>query len=1475
MSAVLDLFSPEPAAWFASAFAAPTEVQERGWAAVAAGRHTLMCAPTGSGKTLAAFLWCLDRLAREAPPPERERCRVLYISPLKALTVDIERNLRAPLRGMALEAERRGTPPPDIEVAIRSGDTPDRERRRMERHPPDILITTPESLYLILTSAAREILRPVRWVIVDEIHSLAATKRGAHLALSLERLHELAAVEPQRIGLSATQRPLEETARFLGGGREVEIIEAAPSRRLEVSVEVPVEDMADLDRDEERTERPEGPRRSIWPAIHPRLLELVRAHRSTIVFVNSRRLAERLATRLNELAGEEVARAHHGSIAKEQRLEIEEMLKAGLLPAIVATSSLELGIDMGAVDLVVQVEAPPTVAAGIQRVGRAGHSVGEISRGTVFPKHRGDLLESAVVVERMLTGDIESTRVPRNPLDVLAQQIVAMSALEEWSVDRIAALARRAHPYRDLTDRALESVLDMLAGRYPSDEFRELRPRIVWDRAKGTIRGRSGAQHLAVVSGGTIPDRGLYSVNLFDGQPAAGGPQWEKGMAMAGIAAPPGGKRPGTRVGELDEEMVYEMRVGQVFILGATSWKIVDITPSQVLVTPAPGEPGTVAFWHGDTVGRPVELGIALGALTRELREAGEKAAIKRLRERAGFDARAARNLVRYIADQAAAGEVPDDRTVVVERFRDQLGDWRVCVLTPFGARVHQPWALAVQARLAREMGVEVQAISTDDGFALRLPEADRPPETEQLLLDPEEVRDLVTAELQGSTLFASRFRENAARSLLLPRRRPDQRTPLWQQRQRSHDLLQVASGHPDFPVLLETYRECLADVFDLDALTGLMRSLRSREVRLATVDTERASPFASSLLFDYVAEYMYEGDAPLSERRAQALTLDRELLAELIGAEELRELLDPSAVADLELELQALLRERWPRNADEAADVLRRVGDLSQAEADARGLRDEWLERLATEHRAVLVRIAGEERWIAAEDAGRYRDALGVAVPRGVPEAFLVPADEPLVSLLLRWALTHVPFFSTDIARRWDLPVAMVERGLDRLIERDQLLAGAFSPRRDGRELCHPDVLRALRRRSLAVLRREIEPAPPDALGRFLPAWQGVGSSTAGQERLLEVVGQLQGYAMPVTVLERDVLPARVARYQPQMLDQLMASGEVVWAGRGAAGKTDARVALYLRSDAALLLPAPSAHVEGDVADSLREHLAARGASFFADLLAASGTSDPALVLDTLRELAWAGEVTNDTLWPLRRLSGGGRAGSRPARRPLMRLTPPGGEGRWSLLIQPAPAATLQLHALARSLLDRHGVLVRDAALAESVPGGFAALYPVLRAMEEAGRTRRGYFIDGLGGSQFALPGAVDRLRALRAPDGRVLGLSALDPANPYGATLPWPPAQGRLARVAGAYVVLDSGELRLYLERGGRSLLTLGQVGVEHFHALAEALGRMGKVEVQAVDGNPVLGSALEPVMREAGFNLSPRGLVRWPDREHALRG
>ena len=1166
----LDLFAPAVRSWFETSFPAPTPPQVQGWPAIAEGDHTLILAPTGSGKTLSAFLWAINRLVTQPPPEERtHRTRVIYLSPLRALAVDVEKNLRAPIQGIRLAAERlraEGVDAPYHEpvVGVRTGDTAADERRKLIRNPPDILITTPESLYLMLTSQARETLAGVEAVIIDEIHAVAKTKRGAHMALTLERLVEHCDAPPQRIGLSATQRPLDEIARFLGGfdddrrARPVTIVDAGVRKELDVEVIVPVDDMGDLG--QVVNEPVSGPassgpvRKSIWPSMHPRLLELVQEHNSTLIFVNARRLAERLATRLNELAhdqyeataGEgvgaggggfeatddtpvpELVKAHHGSLSRERRLQIEDELKSGKLKGLVATSSLELGIDMGAVDLVVQVESPGSVSSGLQRIGRAGHQVGEPSRGKVFPKHRHDLLEAAVVAERMQAGAIESTRYPRNPIDVLCQQIVAAAALDEWHLDDLAALVRRSANFAELSDEVLHATLDLLAGRYPSEEFSELRPRIVWDRTTdpdrgGVIRGRAGAQRLAVTNPGTIPDRGLFGVFLPDG----------------------------TRVGELDEEMVYESRAGETFLLGASTWRIEDITFDRVIVTPAPGVPGKMPFWHGDGPGRPIELGRALGKFSREMRDpAVHPDPVASLRERVGLDDRAATNLVSYLDEQAlATGAVPDDRTIIVERFRDEIGDWRVCVLSPFGAQVHAPWGMALQQRLGDRWGVDVELMWSDDGIVLRLPEAIEDLPVDELAIPPEELEEILYLQLPNTAMFSARFRECAGRALLLPKRRPDRRQPLWQQRQRANDLLKVASKYPTFPILLETTRECLNDVFDVPGLRELLTDIRSRKVRVLSVDTDQASPMAQSLLFGWIAVYMYEGDAPLAERRAAALALDRDLLRELLGAEELRELLDADVMAELELELQRVVDGRRARDADECHDLLRVLGPLSMIEIDLRSDGDakEWVETLVEGRRAYEITIAGEARYAATDDAGRLRDALGINVPIGLPAAFTESVEDPLGDLCARYARTHAPFTTGSVAARYGISTERVLPALERLEADNRLLRGEFRPDGHEREWTDPDVLRSLRRRSLAALRKEVEPVEAAALARFLPKWHDIGSRRKGPDALVDAIAQLQGAALVASVLEADVLPARVATYLPSDLDQFCTAGEVV----------------------------------------------------------------------------------------------------------------------------------------------------------------------------------------------------------------------------------------------------------------------------------------------------------------------------------------
>ncbi|GIG21900.1 DEAD/DEAH box helicase [Cellulomonas chitinilytica] len=1630
---VISRFSDPTRSWFEGAFAAPTAAQLGAWSAVSGGEHALVVAPTGSGKTLAAFLWALDGLLTgDVPADPVQRCRVVYVSPLKALATDVERNLRSPLVGIRQAATRLGRTLPDVTVGIRTGDTPPAERRAFATRPPDILITTPESLYLVLTSGARAGLAGVRTVIVDEIHAVAGTKRGAHLALSLERLDALldrpdGPGPAQRIGLSATVRPVEAVAEFLGGarpvaerGREVVVVQPPSTKKIVVDVVVPVPDLSDLraaggtqglDDGFDLAGKAEAPlpRPSIWPHVEERVVDLVADHRSTLVFTNSRRGAERLTSRMNEVWAERcgvdvpdpgtlqpaavpaqsgtsvgmdtrdaatiLARAHHGSMSRAERTRTESELKAGQLPAVVATSSLELGIDMGAVDLVVQVGSPPSVASGLQRVGRAGHQVGAVSRGVVFPTFRGELVPAAVTAERMRSGALESLHVPHNPLDVLAQQVVAMVAVEDWELDELATVVRRASPFAALGDATLRAVLDMLAGRYPSEEFAELRPRIVWDRVRDVLTARPGALRLAVTSGGTIPDRGLFGVFLASGASTSDVPVDAERAA--------GRVRGGKRVGELDEEMVYESRVGDTFTLGSSTWRIDDITPDRVLVTPAPGVPGRLPFWKGDSPGRPAELGAAMGGWVRELGSLPDAAARARV-EQAGLDGWAADNLLAYLAEQrAATGEVPTDTVLVLERFRDELGDWRVVLHSPYGARVHAPWAIVIGARLREKYGVDAAAMHSDDGIVLRLPDvldagdlatADpwsdaAGPEIDlaDLLVEPDEVLDAVRAELGSSAMFGARFREAASRALLLPRRRPDRRQPLWQQRQRSAQLLAVASQFPDFPILLEAVRECLQDDFDTESLTSLMRDVAARRVRVVEVTTSQPSPFAQSLLFGYTAQFLYDGDAPLAERRAAALTLDPTLLAELLGQggeSQLADLLDPQAVLRTEAELSGRAPERQAGTLEQLADMVRRQGPLTLTEAAERVQPQAvtevagWLVELERARRLIRVRLGGvgpdrAEQWAAVEDAGRLRDALGVALPVGVPEVFTEVVPDPVGDLLRRHARTHGPFTAAQAATRFGWGVAVVHDALRRLESAGVLVQGRLRPTElggTGDEFCDAEVLRTLRRRSLAALRAQVEPVAPQALGVFLPRWQGVqpvartGHASAtgtlrGVDGVARVVEQLAGTVLPASAWETHVLPARVSDYSPAMLDELTAAGEVLWAGHGALAGHDGLVSLHPTSVADLTLP-PVDPDAGPVDQALHvavlDALGGGGAWFLGALtdrvqaqLEPDGT-DPtsapwtaADVAVALWDLVWAGRVTNDSLAPLRAWLGTGPTAHRsraaaprshPLRprlglraqlrvagaaasaggRPVRDGAATAGGGRWSLLPGREADPTLRAHALAAQLLDRHGILTRAVAPAEGLGARFADVYRVLSALEQGGQVRRGYFVERLGGSQFALPGAVDRLRVdaqvvERAtdvdgtPERLVVVLAATDPANPYGAALAWPdpggpPSEGttgrhRPGRKAGGLVVLVDGALVLYLERGGRTLLSFdGDVDV--LRAAADGLAatvrtrHAGRLTVSRVDGVEVLaGGALHgPVgqaLVAAGFGPTPRGL------------
>ncbi|GBQ87589.1 ATP-dependent helicase Lhr [Gluconacetobacter johannae DSM 13595] len=1577
-------FAPATRAWFEAAFASPTAAQAAAWTVIGAGDSALVIAPTGSGKTLAAFLHAIDRLFREreaeaaaGTPPDstksptksgaRAVTRVLYISPIKALGADVQRNLRLPLHGVGVERKRRGDAPVEITVGMRTGDTPSAERAGLLRRPPDILITTPESLYLMLTSRARETLRGVNAVIVDEVHAVAGTKRGAHLVLSLERLDALLATPAQRIGLSATVRPVDRVAQFLGGARPVTVVNPPSSRRLDLKIVVPVEDMSDLAAtggqpgDGERSAR-SG---SIWPHVEASILDKILGRRATIVFANSRGLAEKLTARLNELYAERLAqdappapdagpplhyasvsggteqrsmgappllaRSHHGSVSKEQRREIESALKAGALRCVVATSSLELGIDMGLVDLVIQVAAPPSVASGLQRVGRAGHQVGGASSGLVYPRTRRDLVDATVTVESMRAGRIEAIDPPRNPLDVLAQQTVAAVAVSPLAVEDWYAMVRRAAPFSTLPRGAFDATLDMLAGRYPSDDFAAFRPRLVWNREAGLLTPRPGALQLAVTSGGTIPDRGLFAVVLPEGEERAGS----------------------RRVGELDEEMVYESRVNDIITLGTTSWRIEQITNDQVIVTPAPGRSARLPFWHGDGVRRPAELGEAIGAFlaaldagTREETPDGDTLPRPEARLRAaGLDTNAIANMRALIDEQrAATGVLPTDRTLVVERCRDEAGDWRVILHSPYGRRVHDPWALAIAARVRRRFGIDPSVVASDDGIVARLPDtAGRVPGADLFTFDPDKLRGIVTEAVGGSALFAARFRECAARALLLPRRAPGHRSPLWQQRLRAGQLLEIVRDHPDFPILVETARECLQDVYDLAALDSLARRLADGAIRIVEVTTEIPSPFAADLLFGYVAEFMYATDAPIAERRASVLSLDSGLLADLLGEADLGTLLDPVVIDQVESELQRLAPAYRAKGQEGVADLVRELGPLS-AEEVARRLADgdaeAGLAALATARRVIRVTIAGRPCWAAVEDAARLRDALGITPPARLPDVFGQPVADPLRDLVARYARTHGPFTTNEVAVRFGLGVTVADAALERLRAQGKLLKGNFGAERrlEARddatgpdsltrnplmrnplarhEWVADDVFRRLRLRSLQAAREATRPARRDAYIRLLLERHGLtaGGALTGIDAVARVVEQLAGMPLPASVWENQILRARVHNYSPAMLDELIATGAVLWCGHGKLGGEDGLVSLHPREFAAETLP-PLADAEDRAALSPLQRslldLLADGGAYFARQLATlaparlaegpagawdGGSLLPVSELDAaLWGLAWAGYVTSDSWSPLRARSG---APQRPRpihlsrrRRGLRGFSSfaqprttgastsgargdPTLAGRWSLLPREPASDTARALALVEGLLDRYGIVTRGAAVAEDVPGGFPALQPILRSMEDAGQILRGRFVEGLGASQFAERATVDRLRELadtRSADPVPAALSAGDPANPFGTILPWPPHPStiRPTRRGGAFVVIAGERLMFYLTQGGRTLLTYVDADADMLRsgldALAAALRREKHLifTLEMVDDRPVRMTRLDAALRACGFSMVPKGL------------
>jgi ATP-dependent Lhr-like helicase len=1447
----LALFLPPVREWFRTALGEPTPAQQQGWPAIAAGQNTLILAPTGSGKTLAAFLACLDGLWRQNPIPAG--VRLLYVSPLKALNNDIHRNLQVPLEGVAETARRMGIALPTIETAVRTGDTPTAERQRLIRKPPHVLITTPESLHLLLTSRARDTLRGVTHCIVDEIHALCPNKRGVFLSLLLERLEALTPKSFVRIGLSATQRPLVEVASYLGGSvlapdgsltpRPVTVVDAGLRKNLDLQVLSPVEHFGPQ------------PERSIWPSIYRLLKNEVRDHRSTIIFANNRRTVERITANLND--HEEIARAHHGSVSLEMRQQTETALKEGRLPAVVATASLELGIDMGAVDLVCQVESPGNVARALQRVGRAGHLVGQSSKGRLIAKLPSDLLEQAVLAREMTAGRVEAVHTPINCLDILAQQVVAMAAMDAWDVPTLYGVVRRAYPFRDLSAQALETVLEMISGRYrfeaaagsPSS-LTALQPRVSWDRTNNRLHNLPGSQHLALVSGGTIPDTGQYAAYAHGG----------------------------VRIGELDEEFVYERRVGDTFLLGTNSWRVDRIEADRVYVIPAEGAPAMVPFWRGEKSGRSHDLGMAIGRFLRELRERMEAPdCLPWLESEYHLTPDAARELVPYVRRQLASmGGLPTDRSVVIEGSRDQLGDWQVILLTPMGSRFHFSLRLALEGRLRQRLGYAPQCLHHDDGLLIRLTDCDKPVMDIFDGLTPENVQEFILTELADSALFALRFRQNAARALLLPRGKAGKRAPLWLQRLRGRDLLQVARRHPDFPIVAETFRECLHDHLDVPRLCEFLAAIREGRIEVISKRRDTASPFAQGLLFAFTMAnmYVYDGTEPEPARAP----LDQELLGQLVNPEKQQHLLDPRAVQQVERRLRGVGRP--PRTAAEMAEWLRRLGDVTASELE--GPMAAFLDELTADGRAVALDLPDcrePRRWVLAEEVDVYRRAFLDG------ETGSAAARDAGTKILGRFLETHALVGLRDVLDRYPFERVWAEAVLEEWAQSGRIVHVRVPAVADEAmpQWSAPINLEQVQRRTLAILRDEIVACPPSQFVDFVLRWQGVHPASRPTD-LDAAFQRLEGIPLPAELWESTVLPTRVPAYSRSSLDQRLSGGAWTWVGHGEEERGPGLLAFWQRENLPRL-PPPETIALCKPAERVLEALKRRGASFVTDLVSDTGLS-PTQVRTGLWELTRRQLATNDSYDVVRRgedaaasnghamLGRGGRPVTR--RRPLHQS-----EGRWSLLPWGHPKP--EEHAVFRAtlLLHRYGIVARELAAADPWMPSWRLLYEVLSRMEMTGEVRRGYFVEGLSGAQFALPEAARMLQEVALPvdpAAPAMLLQSIDPANLYGsgAAFDVPLLDGGtrpFIRRVGNWLIIRAGRPVLLIEHQGRRLTALASASrndvaaaVACLPALCSSNGttRQHKLTVDAWNGGPVTSSDGYDLLEAAGFVRDYQGMT-----------